>query len=1079
MSAPTNETSLKNYIKLQMLMKQTCIVLRAIFCERWELKTKQQWAHVPDRRNELMNGFGSDVFKKSGKLQRKVFEDGDINKFDATTLCQLIQAIDVNNVENKNIKNIIEVRNKLAHHPTQEVDVDEFASLWRKLGDALIFFGFPASKLNEFYVAKSFDGISLTNTKAVSAENVSRANQLKMEANAAFRRQDYSQSIDLYTEAIDLPDLSEDVLAILYSNRSSTYLKLSKDNIRQAGDDAKAAINYRPTWWKSYYRLGSVYEAKKKYDKAIIAYNKALSLDPAQSQVREARDGCRDELAVMERSEHLDPQKMPSSLDEQLLKISKRTGARNTTGDALQQQMKLARKSGDPFLIAAADVFLAHRYLTGMDNVPKSYEEAARLFAKAAATENAEAIYNLAILTKHGNGVKKSIPEALRLFHRAAALPPKIADTMTNIGVAEAQHSLGLCYQDGVGVDPNPVEAVKWYEKSSENGCSAAAHNLGWMYAEGRGVKANIERAVQYWKSAAAGGNVLAMETLERHFMKVLDFKQANHWWQCALKNGSVTASQRAEIHSKTKNVEPEHKDDFYEAKSAIDELALISYGNNKQSPSRSGFSRRPDFPELLRRAQNGSITANNLLRSFDHFIKGTDLFKTKFGAQNQVTNLKMIHHFAESYRIEYIVPIWVPEEKDALQRYIEQQLKQVAAAQPPSDFELDLRVCYISFRVEAMEEMLEFANVSMQRFPNESYFHDIQQCILGFLSRYDEGLRKANQSLKLFPDCIHLRYNRAVHSRLSLPKDQSHRGVEAYKSFIEVAPCDHRKLPECYYVLATYALDDIAVCRKYYDLGLRAEKEQLSCFLPYESNSKKVVTNLLRMKSGMKSSNRRSTAHTSSNVDDRVNATKPTAIQLSSPCRVQLTVPHRNYIAAIASIKNPVLTTTKAHKQQRSPASLVGLKSITFREMDPTNDHIYEGFVLQVTCVDDIAVGSSVKLILADEHYDYQRCFVYNATDMWSADQITEKLGFGSSFSILNPYMRMGALDMKPGIRIDDPRSIINYSTAQSKKCRFCFTVDNNHKTCARCKRVWYCSKECQNNDWKLLKHKLICTAT
>lgn len=1097
MSSPTNETSLKNYIKLQMLMKQTCTILRTVFCERWERKTKQQWAHVPDRRNELMNGFGSDVFKKSGKLQRKDFEEGDINKFDATTLCQLIQAIDVNNVEKENIKNIIEVRNKLAHHPTQEVDVDEFASLWRKLGDALIFFGFPAGKLNEFYVAKSFDGISLTNSKAVSAENVSRANQLKIEANAAFRSQNYTHSIDLYTEAIDLPDLSEDVLAILHSNRSSTYLKLSKDNIHQAGDDAKAAINYRPSWWKSYYRLGSVYEAKKKYGKAIIAYNKALSLDPGQSQVREARDGCIDELAVMERYEHLDPQKMPSSLDEQLLKISKSTGARNKTGDALEQQMKLARKSGDPFLIAAADVFLAHRYLSGMDNVQKSYEEAARLFAKAAASENAEAIYNLAILTKHGNGVKKSIPEALTLLRRAAALPSKIAGIMTNIGVAEAQHALGLCYQDGVGVDPSPVEAVKWYEKSSTNGCSAAAHNLGLMYAEGRGVKADIERAVQYWKSAAAGGNVLAMETLERHFMKVLDFKQSNHWWQCALKNGSVTASQREELHSKTKDIEPEDKDGFYEAKSAIDEMALISYG--KRSPSGSGFSKRPDFPELLRWAQSGSITANNLLRSFDHFIKGTDLFETKFEAHNQVANVKMIHHFAESYRIESIVPRWVPEEKDTLQRYIEQQLKQVAATQPPTDFELDLRVCYISFRSEAMEEMLEFANVSMQRFPNESYFHYTQQCMLGFLSRYDEGLRKANQSLKLFPDCIPLRYNRAVHSRLSLPKDQSHRCVEAYKSFLAIAPGDHRKLPECYYVLATYALNDTAECQKYYDFGLRAEKEQLSCFLPYESNSKKMVANLLRMKSGMKSSNRRSTADYSSNADDRVNATKPTAIQLSSPCRVQLTVSHREYIA---SIKKHFLTTEKALKQQRSPASLVGLKSITFREMDPTNAHVYEGFVLQVTCVDDIAVGSSVTLILADEHYDYQRCFVYNATDSWSADQITEKLGFGSSFSILNPYMRMGALDMKPGIRIDDPCSIINYSTAQSKKCRFCFTgkfitpfphigstnyiffsnlipVDNNHKTCARCKRVWYCSKECQNNDWKLLKHKLICIAT
>jgi len=37
---------------------------------------------------------------------------------------------------------------------------------------------------------------------------------------------------------------------------------------------------------------------------------------------------------------------------------------------------------------------------------------------------------------------------------------------------------LGLCYDYGIGVDKDEIEAVKWYRKAAEQGYSNAQYNL-------------------------------------------------------------------------------------------------------------------------------------------------------------------------------------------------------------------------------------------------------------------------------------------------------------------------------------------------------------------------------------------------------------------------------------------------------------------------------------------------------------------------------------------------------------------------------------------------------------------------
>lgn len=95
-----------------------------------------------------------------------------------------------------------------------------------------------------------------------------------------------------------------------------------------------------------------------------------------------------------------------------------------------------------------------HKYYHGL-GVTQSFQMAAQWFAKAAAEGNAEGYYNLALLTRKGKGVNMNVAESLRLMELAASQDISInilGVTMPNIGVVEADHSLRLAYEEGVGV---------------------------------------------------------------------------------------------------------------------------------------------------------------------------------------------------------------------------------------------------------------------------------------------------------------------------------------------------------------------------------------------------------------------------------------------------------------------------------------------------------------------------------------------------------------------------------------------------------------------------------------------------
>lgn len=157
-----------------------------------------------------------------------------------------------------------------------------------------------------------------------------------------------------------------------------------------------------------------------------------------------------------------------------------------------------------------------------------------------------------------------------------------------------------------------------------------------------------------------------------------------------------------------------------------------------------------------------------------------------------------------------------------------------------------------------------------------------------------------------------------------------------------------------------------------------------------------------------------------------------------------------------------------------RPVVDLFTLKPILFADMEPEKDHIYEGFAIKLTLIEDAITGRpSIAQIAEDENGDTQRIFIYN----FPQDKETQnKLGFGCKITVLNPYFRL-AKDGKPMIRVDDISLMFLHSnTTNKKRCRYCGSESDLTVPCRQCRRAFYCSNMCLKKDAMELNHKYVC---
>ena len=113
-------------------------------------------------------------------------------------------------------------------------------------------------------------------------------------------------------------------------------------------------------------------------------------------------------------------------------------------------------------------------------------------------------------------------------------------------GDADAQFRLGVCYENGTGVNQNFDEAVKWYRAAAEQGYAAAQCNLGSGYYNGTGVTQNFDEAVRWFRKAAEQGYAEAKRNLGVCYYNgtsvTQNFDEAVRWFRKAAEQGGTDA---------------------------------------------------------------------------------------------------------------------------------------------------------------------------------------------------------------------------------------------------------------------------------------------------------------------------------------------------------------------------------------------------------------------------------------------------------------------------------------------------------------------------------------------------------
>lgn len=144
----------------------------------------------------------------------------------------------------------------------------------------------------------------------------------------------------------------------------------------------------------------------------------------------------------------------------------------------------------------------------------------------------------------------------------AAALPACTREA--SAGNQSAQRNLGSIYDQGLGVNKDPAQAVLWFRKAADTGNRDAIFQLATMYEQGRGVPQDQKQAFDWFRKAALLGDGDSQVKLGRAYLdgKGVDRNEgeASAWFQRAADQGNLYALNRlGAMYAEGKGV---HKDE-------------------------------------------------------------------------------------------------------------------------------------------------------------------------------------------------------------------------------------------------------------------------------------------------------------------------------------------------------------------------------------------------------------------------------------------------------------------------------------------------------------------------------------
>jgi len=200
-----------------------------------------------------------------------------------------------------------------------------------------------------------------------------------------------------------------------------------------------------------------------------------------------------------------------------------------------EANLRLEKNSND----AAAMTLLGELYNQGL-GVPVDPKKASEWYRLAAGRGDANALASLGLMARDGRGMPQNTAQGRAWLEEAATKGNPLAshnlalllltsgndadvqravDLLKRASEAEipdAQHALGVLYLKGRGVERNPAEAARLFERAAKNGSSVGEVEYAILLFNGDGVPASESQAARYFRRAAAKGNAIAQNRLAR-----------------------------------------------------------------------------------------------------------------------------------------------------------------------------------------------------------------------------------------------------------------------------------------------------------------------------------------------------------------------------------------------------------------------------------------------------------------------------------------------------------------------------------------------------------------------------------
>jgi TPR repeat protein len=157
-----------------------------------------------------------------------------------------------------------------------------------------------------------------------------------------------------------------------------------------------------------------------------------------------------------------------------------------------------------------------------------NFNEAFKLFHKAAEQGHIDAMYYLASMYEKEQGIEKDYKEAAKWYEKAAEHGHlKAKEYLVTIYESAAiffgdyGYKLAMMYEYGQGVSRNWEKAFKWYKSAALDRCADAQYKLGNLYEGGYRVKQDLKEAVKWYHRAAKLGHKSAAKAYRRLGWKV------------------------------------------------------------------------------------------------------------------------------------------------------------------------------------------------------------------------------------------------------------------------------------------------------------------------------------------------------------------------------------------------------------------------------------------------------------------------------------------------------------------------------------------------------------------------------